>query len=55
MEYRVDIFGNDHTIRFFENEKLAREYADKVSKHSIVFLMRKTTSPGIYDLVELIG
>lgn len=55
MKYRVDVFGKSHVKHFFEKEEYAREYARGASKYANVFLLKETTIPGIYDVVELIG
>lgn len=53
--YRVDVFGdNRHAEHRFDTEEQARKFANMASKYGIVFLLKETASPGIYDIVELI-
>ena len=53
--YRVDVFGdNRHAEHRFNTEEQARKFANMASKYGIVFLLKETASPGIYDVVELI-
>ena len=53
--YRVDVFGdNRHAEHRFDTEEQARKFAKRASKYGIVFLLKETASPGIYDVVELI-
>lgn len=54
MAYRVDVFGNTHAEHRFNTEEQARKFANMASKYGIVFLLKETASPGIYDVVELI-
>lgn len=55
MAYRVDVFGdNRHAEHRFDTEEQARKFAKRASKYGIVFLLKETASPGIYDVVELI-
>lgn len=55
MAYIVDVFKDwDHAEHRFDTEKKARKFAKMASKYGIVFLLKETASPGIYDVVELI-
>ena len=53
--YVVDVFQDSrHAEHHFNTEEKARKFAKMASKYGIVFLLEETTSPGIYDVVELI-
>ena len=53
--YVVDVFQDlRHAEHHFNTEEQARKFAKMASKYGIVFLCKKTPSPGIYDVVELI-